>query len=281
MVRDEFAGRAMARILSIVMTFFIIVPILAPAIGQGLIYIGGWQLTFAVLAVLAVVASVWLHTRQRETLHPVNKRPLHLRSIWNGLLEIVRTRVSLGYTVATGLMYGMFLGYLGSAQQIFQVTFGVGDLFVVYFALASASFGAASLVNARLVMQHGMRALTWAALVSLTGISLLFWILLLQYDGIPPISLFLVWQLSAFFCVGIIFGNLNALSLEPLGHLAGLGAAFVGSIATFISLPLAWIIGHHFDGTVFPLLAGFAILGLASCTVVVWTGYGADVRDRV
>jgi len=85
MVRDEFEGRAMARILSIVMTFFIFVPTLTPVIGQGLIYTGSWQLTFAVLALLAVVASVWLHTRQRETLHPVNKRPLHLESIWNGL----------------------------------------------------------------------------------------------------------------------------------------------------------------------------------------------------
>ena len=280
LVRDEYEGRAMARILSIVMAVFIIVPIIAPALGQGLIYLGDWEATFVGLIVLAFSISLWFHVRQPETLSVSDRRPFHIGHIWSGLKEIARTRVALGYTVATGLMYGMFVGYLGSAQQIFQDSFAVGDLFVVYFAIASASLGAASIVNANLVMRLGMRRLTWSALVCLTGTSFGFWLLLLRYDGVPPITLFLVWQLSAFFCVGITFGNLNALSLEPLGHLAGLGAAFVGSLSMFISLPLAWMIGYQFDGTVFPLVAGFAILGLATCAVVIWTDQKPDTADQ-
>lgn len=280
LVRDEYEGRAMARILSIVMAVFIIVPIIAPALGQGLIYLGDWEATFVGLIVLAFSISLWFHVRQPETLSVSDRRPFHIGHIWSGLKEIARTRVALGYTVATGLMYGMFVGYLGSAQQIFQDSFAVGDLFVVYFAIASASLGAASIVNANLVMRLGMRRLTWSALVCLTGISFGFWLLLLRYDGVPPITLFLVWQLSAFFCVGITFGNLNALSLEPLGHLAGLGAAFVGSLSMFISLPLAWVIGYQFDGTVFPLVAGFAIPGLATCAVVIWTDQKPDTADQ-
>ena len=281
LVRDEFEGRAMARILSVVMAVFIIIPIIAPAVGQGLIYVGGWEATFAALSLLAVVVSLWLHVRQPETLPVAHRRPLQINTIWSGLTEVVKTKVALGYTIAAGLISGVFIGYLGSAQQIFQDTFAAGELFVVYFALASAAIGAASLLNAKLVMRLGMRRLTWSALVWLTGLSFGFWLLLLKFGGIPPIELFLVWQLSAFFCVGIIFGNLNALSLEPLGHLAGLGAAFVGSLSLFISLPLAWLIGHQFDGTVFPLVAGFALLGLATCAVVVWTNRDATVSERI
>ncbi|MEM9710063.1 MAG: multidrug effflux MFS transporter [Pseudomonadota bacterium] len=270
LVRDEYEGRAMARVMSIVMAAFILVPIIAPALGQGLIYLGGWRLCFAGLAGLAIMVSVYFALRQPETLAPEDRRAFRVRVIWRGILEIVQTRVAFWNTIATGLMYGMFVGYLGSAQQIFEVTFGVGDLFVAYFALASASLGLASLLNAKLVMRLGMERLTMAALVALTILSFGFWALLPGHQGVPPLWMFVVWQGLAFFAVGIVFGNLNALALEPLGHMAGLGAAFVGSIATFISLPLAAEIGRRFDGTIIPLVAGFAVLGLAASAVSFW-----------
>lgn len=270
LVRDAYEGRAMARVMSIVMAAFIMVPIIAPMIGQGLIYVGGWRSTFLGLAVLALMVSVWFAMRQEETLAASERRAFRPREIVTGIAEILRTRVALGYTIATGLVYGMFVGYLGSAQQIFEVTFQVGDLFVVYFAIASASLGAASLVNASLVMRFGMQSLTWLALVSLAVLSFGFLLILPLSGGMPSLPVFLVWQLSAFFCVGITFGNLNALALEPLGHVAGLGAAFIGSIATFISLPLAAVIGQQFDGTIYPLVTGFAVLGFVACLVMIW-----------
>lgn len=271
MVRDEYEGRAMARIMSIVLAVFIIVPIIAPALGQGLLYLAGWTSIFLCLALLAIAVSLWFAGRQRETLAPSDRRAFRLGNIAAGVLEIVRTRTAFGYTIAMGLVYGIFIGYLGSAQQIFQQTLGVGDLFALYFAIAAAAFGVASLLNASLVMRLGMRKLTWWALTALTAASFLFWAALTPYQGVPPLILFLIWQLFAFFCVGIIFGNFNALALEPLGHMAGLGAAFTGAIATFISLPLAAIVGDRFDGTVVPLVAGFAVLGLATCLVMRWT----------
>ena len=176
-------------------------------------------------------------------------------------------------------MNGVFLGYLGSAQQIFQGTLKVGDLFVVFFAIASVSLGAASLLNAKLVMKLGMRKLTWCALVILTFLSACFFGLLFLYQGIPPLSLFLVWQLSAFFCVGIIFGNVSSLSLESMGHMAGLASAFVGSISTFIALPMAWLIGYLYDGTLYPLVTGFTAIGLLACLVVFWTEHDSLSTD--
>ncbi|WP_323763734.1 MFS transporter [Marinovum sp.] len=274
MVRDQYEGRAMARIMSIAMAAFIIVPIIAPALGQGLIHLGGWRMTFVGLVVLALAVLVWFALRQVETLARADRRAFRLSNIGAGLVEIARTRVALGYTLTAGLMYGMFVGYLGAAQQIFQGIYGVGELFAAYFALASTALGAAALVNAALVMRLGMRRLTWLALLALTGLSFTVWALGPLLGGPLPLPLFLLWQLAVFFCVGITFGNLNALALEPLGHMAGLGAAFVGSLATFLSLPLAAAISGRITTAVTPLIAGFALLGLAACFTMFWTNRG-------
>jgi len=271
LVRDEFEGRQMAQILSFVMALFILVPILAPTIGQGLVYLGGWQATFAALIALSVIASVWFQYRQKETLSVEHRRPIRPTLIYNGLVEVLSSRVVMGYSLAAGLVFGAFIGYLGSSQQIFKITFNVGDWFAAYFALASAALGVASLVNAKLVIRLGMSKLTTISLLCATVLSFVFLPFFLMYRGVPPMALFLGWQLSVFFFVGIVFGNLSSLSLEPLGHMAGLGAALVGSLSLFISLPLAWVIGNLFDGTVIPLVAGFAVLCCAAWIVVVWT----------
>ena len=279
LVRDAYEGRAMARVMSIVMAAFITVPILAPAVGQGLIAIGGWKSTFLALAVMAVVAALWFSARLPESLPVHKRRRFSLAVIWTGIVEILRSRIALGYTIATGMIFGLFTGYLGSAQQIFEITFDVGALFPMYFAIAAASIGAAALLNAVLIMRLGMRRLTWISLVGLTLLSFAFWAALPLWSGTPPLMLFLAWQIGCFFCIGVIFGNFNALALEPLGHIAGLGAAFVGSIATFISLPLADLIGQAFDGTVTPLVAGFALLSLAASAAMAWANRGAPPPD--
>lgn len=131
MVRDEFEGRAMARIMSIVMAVFILVPITAPALGQGLICLGGWRSTFLGLTALAIIVTIWFALRQPETLPPAARRPLILKEIWRGICEIISNRRAFGYTLATGLIYGMFVGYLGSSRQIFQDVFHVGDMFAM------------------------------------------------------------------------------------------------------------------------------------------------------
>ncbi len=274
LIRDEHAGRPMARIMSIVMAVFILVPIVAPAIGQGLIYMGGWPLTFAGLMVLAIAVSIWFALRQPETLAPENRRPFNPKKLGAGVVEVIKTRAALGYTLAAGCIFGAFMGYLGSAAQIFKQAFEVGDLFAFYFAVAAMALGVSSLTNAAFVMRLGMYRLSLTALIGLTVLSFAFWLILPMFEGIPPLWLFLAWQLAAFFCVGITFANINAMALEPLGHMAGLGAAFIGSISTFIALPLASLIGNSFDGTVYPLVVGFAVLGLMATLISVWTEQG-------
>ena len=271
LVRDGHEGRAMARIMSIVMAVFIVVPAIAPAVGQAVLIVSNWRAMFTLLMVMAVCTLIWFALRQPETLAVEDRRKLSLSNIWSGIREAASIRAALGYSIAAGFIFGAFLGYLSSAQQIFQVGFGVGTLFPVYFGAAALSIGAASILNSKMVMRYGMRLLTTRALVCTIIISIAFLVPSIMMNGVPPLWLFMTWLLIVFFCMGIMFGNFNALAMEPLGHMAGLGAAFVGSLSTFISLPLGWAVGYYFDGGVLPLVSGFAICGLASLAIMHWT----------
>lgn len=270
-IRDQYEGRAMARIMSIVNAVFILVPIIAPAFGQGLIWLGGWRLTFVGLAVLSFSVAVWFALRLPETLAPENRRQFRPKKLMAGLREVARTRQTMGYTLAAGLINGAFIGYLGSAEMIFHNVFLVGDYFAALFALAALSIGLSSLANASLVMRMGMYGLSCWALVGLIALTFGFLLLLAQYAGVPPLWMFVIWQLASFFCVGILFANINSLAIEPLGHMAGLGAGFIGSISFFISLPIAAAIGNAFNGTVYPMVIGFAVLGVATYVTVLLT----------
>lgn len=269
-VRDGYEGRAMARIMSIIMAVFILVPAVAPALGQAVASLAGWRSTFALPLVLAATAFTWFAARQPETLARDDRRAFSVANIVSGIVEACSYRIMIGYTVATGLIFGAFLGYLSSAQQIFTVTFGTGQHFPLYFAVAAISLGAASVMNSMLVMRLGMRLLTHRALVATSLFSAVFLVAAIFLGGVPPLWLFMAWLLAIFFCMGILFGNLNALAMEPVGHMAGLGAALVGSISTVISLPLGWVVGATFDGGVTSLVAGFAVCGLASLAVMRW-----------
>jgi DHA1 family bicyclomycin/chloramphenicol resistance-like MFS transporter len=148
---------------------------------------------------------------------------------------------------------------------VFQEHYGLGTWFAGYFALLALAIGAASLTNAKLVMRFGVRPLTWRALLALTGLSLVFLAVMLALPSSPPLWAATLYFLAAFFCVGLLFGNLNALAMEPLGHIAGTGSAVVGSMTSFISLPLGIAIGQGYNETAIPLVGGFAGLGLIAC----------------
>ncbi|MCP4045898.1 MAG: multidrug effflux MFS transporter [Gammaproteobacteria bacterium] len=270
LVRDSYEGRAMARIMSIIMAVFILVPAIAPAIGQAIIALSGWRSIFTLLMAMAIISVIWFALRQQETLPQKKRRDFSLLNILDGLKEACNYRSVIGYTAAAGLIFGAFIGYLSAAQQIFQISFEVGKLFPLYFGGASLAIGSASIFNAKLVIRYGMRLLTMRALICSTFVSTIFLIPTIMMDGVPPFWLFMSWLLVTFFCVGIMFGNFHALAMEQLGNMAGLGAAFVGSLSTFISLPLGWVIGYLFDGGILSLVAGFAFLGVCSIAVMQW-----------
>lgn len=266
-VRDEYEGRVMARIMSVVMAAFILVPIVAPLLGQVTIYIGGWRATFAALIAVAIPSAIWFHMAMRETLPTDRRRPLSFASIGSGIAEVCRTRSTMFFMFSMGFVAGPFISYLGTARQIFQDIYQVGDAFVLYFAIGSISAGVASLLNAKLVIRLGMRLLTSVALAALTIMAMMMWLWMLS-GATPGLIAFMTWFMASIFCIGMIFGNMQALAMQPLGHMAGLGAAIFGAGSTFVSLPLSWFISDSFDGTILPLVIGFVVLSFASLICV-------------
>ncbi|MGU9962160.1 MAG: multidrug effflux MFS transporter [Candidatus Puniceispirillales bacterium WSBS_2018_MAG_OTU23] len=271
LVRDLYSGREMARIMSFILAAFILIPVIAPLVGQGLIMVFPWQSTFILTLVLGVVVAVWFGVRQPETLPPSKRRGLSVLSLINGLLIVIKNRVVMGYTLALGFISGAFISYLGASRQIFQDVFNTGDLFALYFSIAAVAIGLASLLNARLVMRIDMRVIVRNSFLCITAVSIIFIGVFSLYDGIPPIGLFMTWLMIVFFGMGLLFANISSIAMQPLGNMAGMGAAVIGAVSTLLSLPFAFMIGRLFDGTVMPLTVSYAVLGGVSLAVIYWT----------
>jgi DHA1 family bicyclomycin/chloramphenicol resistance-like MFS transporter len=271
LVRDRYAGRAMARVMSFVMSVFILVPMLAPTFGQAILMFSGWRAIFLSFMLMAIVTLIWFALRMPETLAPENRSAFSLRQIFSTIRVIFKIRITLGYTITTGLILGMFLGYLNSTQQIFQEQYALGASFPLYFAVLSLSQGMASLANTRAVMRFGMRYLVGRSLFFIFGLSILALGIALLTAGHPPLWILMLYLMLTFFGIGILFGNMNALAMEPLGHLAGIGAAVVGSLSTLISMILGTMIGRSYNGTILPLVTSIVILTGLSIFVVRWT----------
>jgi len=271
LVRDRYEGREMARVMSFVMTIFILVPIVAPALGQAILIFSDWRGIFWMFLFLSVLVLSWFNLRQPETLALENRIKFSIKQVSSDIRYIFIIPAAVGYTVAAGIVFGAFLGYLSSSQQIFQQQYGLGDQFVIYFGILAASLGVASLLNAKLVMRFGMRRLSHGATLCIAVLSVPFYFLAQHSAGNPPLGQFMAYLLVVFFFVGILFGNLNALAMEPLGSVAGLGAAVVGSLSTLISVVLGVAIANAYDGTVMPLVSGFALLSIVCLLVMGWT----------
>lgn len=270
LIRDEYEGRAMAQVMSFIMVVFILVPIIAPSFGQVILLVADWRAIFVALLVMGLVSLAWFARRQPETLSQERRVPLSAGRILRGLREVMGNHVALGYTLMAGLVSGAFQGYLSSAQQIFQFQYGLGTLFPLIFAANAVAIGLASFTNGRLVMRFGMRKLTRISLLAMCGLSVAFLFIALASGGQPALWLLMTYLMLTFFCVGILFGNMNSMAMEPLGHIAGIGAAVVGSFATFLATPLGMAIGQAYNGTVTPLVTGFAVLGLTALALMRW-----------
>lgn len=271
LVRDCYEGREMARVMSLVMTVFILVPVIAPAIGQVIIAYSDWHSIFILFLILAITALIWFSLRQPETLPKDKRIRFSLTRMISDITTIVSIPAATGYTITMGFIFGAFIGYLSSSQQIFQVQYALGNQFPVYFGILAMSIGLASLVNAQLVMRFGMRRLSHTAMIFIALLSTVFLLIAQYYQGHPPLAMLMTYLLGVFFFMGILFGNLNALAMEPLGHIAGLGAAFVGSVSTLISVVFGVLVAGAYDGTILPLVIGFALLSIACLISIYWT----------
>lgn len=278
-IRDRYQGREMARIASFVMSVFILVPVIAPLMGQGILLVAEWRAIFGGLAAVAALVLIWFTVRQPETLPPRTRTPISVAGYVKAARSVLRARALVVYTGVQALIFGAFIGYLSSTQQIFQDIYDQGVLFPVFFAMLSLSIGVAAALNGSLVMRFGMHRLTATAFVVLSVLSILFLLWSQTHGGRPPFIGVLVWLAASIFCVGAAFGNLSAMALEPLGEQAGMGATLFGGVSTLIALLIGSFIGQGFDGTVSPLALGFAIAPVAALALM-WMDGGSPWRER-
>jgi len=264
MVRDGYSGRAMAKIMSLIMSLFILVPILAPWIGQTVMQLsGGWQRIFDFMLLLALVSAVWFAWGQAETLPSEQRRRLSFSHYKATLRHIFNNSQVWGYTLIAGLLFGAFLGYLSSAAAIFQQMFALEAQFPLYFAVLASGFGVASLLNSRIVQRVGMfRLLRWA--MTVLGSASVLYLLAQFWAESASLPVAMLYLFVVLFCFGWSFGNLNAVAMLPLGREAGMGAALIGFMSTFISVPLGAGVGQLFNQTLIPLSTAFLSVTLIS-----------------
>ncbi len=269
-VRDLYAGRQMARVMSFAMIVFTLVPAAAPLIGSWIIWLSDWRSIFIAFVVFALCCNGWLALRQPETLAPDRRRRFSMRKIRAGIVEVMAIhRVSLSI-FALGFVFAILFSTISTVQQIFEQSFDRADEFPYWFGAVALLSGLASLLNAHLVMRLGMRRVIVLTLVVETAISvaLSFAILVGALTGPVYFAAFVLWMVSVFFVAGLTIGNLNALGMEPLGHLAGLGASIVGSVSTIVAVIIALPIGFAFDGTPLPLAIGTAVCSICSLFLI-------------
>lgn len=272
MVRDLYSGRHMARIMSFAMMIFTLVPALAPLAGQGIIALTGWRGIFLAFLVFAVVATSWLSLRQPETLAKTARRPLHPAVLLRAVAEVLTNRQVVMAMVVQTLIFACLFGTISSTQQIFDVHFGRGAEFPLWFALIALCSGSASLINAALVVRLGMRFLVSVTLAVEALLTALYALTLIA-GGLPEglaFALFVIWAISVFMMAGLVLGNLNALAMEPMGHIAGMAASVTGSLATVASVMIAAPLGLAFDGTPRPLVIGVTALAAAGFVLMRW-----------
>lgn len=265
-VRDKYTGNEMARIMSLVMMIFIMVPALAPSIGQAVLLVSSWRYIFVLYVVYALIIGIWIFIRLEETLPKEYRIPFTTRGFIDGFKEVISNYTTMCYTLCMGLFFGSFLGYLNSSQQIFQELFNTGKLFTVYFGLLALVFGLASLVNARFVQKWGMDFLCNRAVLGIIASSGIFLIVIL----LIPVNLwiFLLYAAVLFFCFGLVFGNVNAMAMEPMGHVAGIASAIIGASSSILSMIIGTAIGQMYNNTLIPVTSGFLILGLAALWIL-------------
>lgn len=268
MTRDTFSGDLMAKVLSIIVMFFILVPIVAPTLGQWLLDLFNWQAIFNANLFIGLTIVLWFWKRQPETLSPKNKIKFTPAIFITGAKEFIRYREAVAFTLVSGFITGSFMVYLSTSQQIFQEQYHLGDMFPYIFASTAFSVGFATFTNSRLVMRFGAFNIAFTAALAYAAISMLYVVLFFSGQN-PSIAVLISFFLIQFFAVGFLFGNLRSLAMEPLGHIAGIGSAINGFVSTVMAVPIANYIGSFVSTSVLPLFVGFSIFGVLSVLVFV------------
>ena len=271
-VRDCYAGRRMASVMSLVMMIFVAVPIIAPSFGQALMVLTEWRGIFAVLMAYGLLALLWSGLRLPETLPVSERKPLTVRQVLQSFRQTLTNRQTLGYALAAGAVQGTLFGYVFSSEHVFTEIYHLGHYFPLAFAAIAIGIALAGFLNSRLVIRLGMRVISHTALVVYALVSAVM--LAAAWADMLPLPLYMGLSMVALFTFGLMMSNFTALAMEPQGHIAGTASSLYGSITTLIGIGVGITLGQLYDGTLRPFATGSLVFTLAAIAVVLVTERG-------
>ena len=265
-IRDCYAGRRLARVMSLAFMTFLIVPIAAPTVGQIILLVAPWQWIFYLLGGFSLFVALWAWLRLPETLAADRRLSIHPRNIGRAAMQTLRDRCSLGYTLAGGMLFGCLLGFLSSSRQIFDTRFGAPEFFATGFALAAGGMAVAALLNSRIVERLGMRVVSHGALLAMILLCLVRVAIVLS--GHETLWLFVVMQVVTMFFFGLTGSNFGAMAMEPMGSIAGTASSVQGCISNGVATMIGLAIGQSFAGTTLPLTLGYLLSTMTALGIV-------------
>jgi len=271
-VRDLTKGRAMARVMSLVMTIFMIIPIIAPSIGQGVMMVAGWKWTFGVLGLAGLMLLIWVQCRLPETLKTEARQELSFTKALSSFGHVLSTRVTAGYMLASGVVFGALFAFIASAEQIFADVFNEGHRFGIWFAVIAGTMAIANFTNSRVVERYGMRRISHGVLLMFITLSLINYFVT-QIIG-AKLFIFLPLFALTFGCFGMLGSNFSAIAMEPQGKVAGTASALYGFFTTTVASGFGFLVSSQFNDSVTPTLIGFVGLGVLSLSLVLITERG-------
>jgi MFS transporter, DHA1 family, multidrug resistance protein len=267
-IRDLYEGEAMARIMSFVMMTFILVPMIAPAVGQLIANAFGWESIFLAYLIMAIGLMFWMGLRQPETLAVKDRLPLSGPVLMRNALAIFTHRRVIACAVSTGLIFSGTLVYLSFAPTMFYELYGIEDDFPLYFAILALPIGLSSFLNGKLVMRFGMYRLCMLGLFLMTSVNVAFWIVAFIYDGVPPFWLFMSLFFASFGCIGLLFGNINSMGMQSLGRVAGLGSSLMFFLSSLVAVGASIFWGQFYEQTIVPFILAYLCAGIVAMILV-------------
>ncbi len=265
-VRDCYAGRRMASVMSLAMMVFIAVPVVAPSLGEAVMLLTQWRGIFVVLTLYGMLTLIWSALRMPETLLPSAQKSLAVRDVLGAFLQTVTNRQTIGYALAAGGVQASLFGFVFSSEQVFTEIYALGNYFALAFAAIAVGIAVAGFFNARFVGRVGMRVISHGALVGFVAVAGIM--LLGAKTQILPLPLFMTLAALMMFAFGLMFANFTALAMEPQGRIAGTASSLYGSITTLLGIGIGTVIGQDYDGTLLPFAIGFFFCALAALAVV-------------
>ncbi|MCI2228500.1 multidrug effflux MFS transporter [Polaribacter sp. MSW13] len=272
MVRDRFSGNYMAKVMSFIVVIFILVPVVAPAIGKIMLDLYGWKSIFYSQLLFGCFVMVWLWKRQPETLKPENKKKFKFSLFIDGTKEFIKHKDAVIFTLFSGFITGSFMVYLSASQLIFEEQYNLKEEFPFIFAGLAIGIGIATFLNGTLVVKWGMSKLVNIFTIVFTIIPVIY---IFMYTGKsnPSIYVLVAFFWIQFFALGFLFGNTRALAMNSIGHIAGIGAAINGFVSTIMAVPIATYIGGFLNNTALPLFIGFFICGSISILLIQYLNF--------